>query len=148
MSINLYPSDWKDAWHTQLNELRRQYPQAHIYALVEGVLNETCYPMLKRSGLLPFIALYANTPCADEETLCISPILIEYVESAQKTWNSLIKKTDGRSALSLIVTTESLQQIAARLTPWCVVDAAGYTLALSFADTRILPELFKILTPE
>lgn len=131
----------------QLAELRQQFPHAHIYALIEGVLNEACYPFLKRSGSLPFYALYANTPSADEETLSVSPLLVEYIESAQYAWDTLLKKTDGVPALSLIVTPEPLAQLAERLTPWCVVDAADHTLALSFADTRILPELFKVLTP-
>jgi hypothetical protein len=148
MTINNYPHDWQDALHLKLVELRRRFPQAHIYALIEGVLNETCYPFLKRAGNLPFFALYTNTPGADEETLCVSPILVEYLESATYTWEALLKKTNGVPALSLIITTESLMQVADRLTPWCVVDAAEHTLALSYADTRILPELFKVLTPQ
>ena len=147
-SINIYPADWKERWHVQLTALRTQFPQAHVYALIEGVLNEACYPLLKRAGSLPFFALYANTPSADEETLCLSPILVEYSESARSTWDSLLKKTNGLPALSIIFTSESLTQLARRLTPWCIVDAADHTLALSFADTRILPELFKVLTPQ
>ena len=148
MSIDIYPADWQKSWHVQLTALRTQFPQTHIYALIEGVLNETCYPLLKRAGSLPFFALYANTPSADEETLCVSPILVEYLESARSTWESLLKKTNGQPALSIIFTPESLAQLADRLTPWCIVDAADHTLALSFADTRILPELFKVLTPQ
>lgn len=148
MSINIYPASREDTWHVQLMELRTQFPQAHLYALIEGVLNEACYPLLKRSGSLPFFALYANTPSADEETLCVSPILVEYSDSARSTWISLLKKTSGLPAVSIIVTPESLVQLANRLTPWCIVDAADQTLALSFADTRILPELFQVLNQQ
>jgi hypothetical protein len=148
MKINCYPVDWQHTWQMHLAELQSQFPQARIYALIEGVMNETCYPFLQRSGQLPFHALYSNTPSADQETLCISPLLVEYKESARHIWKSLLKKTDGLPALSLIVTPESLAQLAERLTPWCIVDAAGQTLALSFADTRILPELFKVLNRE
>ncbi|QAU35320.1 DUF4123 domain-containing protein [Janthinobacterium sp. 17J80-10] len=148
MRIDAYPADWQESWHRGLSELRTEFPKANIYALIEGVLNEACYTLLKRSGSLPFIALYANTPSADEETLCVSPILVEYLEPARRTWAALLKKTNGLPALSIIVTPESLAQLARRLAPWCIVDAADHALALSFADTRILPELFDVLSPQ
>jgi hypothetical protein len=148
MTINRYADRWQDAMHQRLSAINQQFPQAHIYALVEGVLNEACYAMLKRAGGLPFSALYEYTPSADEETLAISPILVQYETEGRHTWDMLLKKLDGKPALSLIVTPEPLQQLTERLLPWCVVDAADHTLALSFADTRILPELFNVLTPQ
>lgn len=145
--INHYPAQWKSALDLQIGELRQQFPEANIYALIDGVFDETCYPLLKRSKDLPYAALYASLTGADEETLCLSPLLIEYADGARKSWDALLKKTDGHPALSLIVTMESLEQLARRLMPWCVIDAAEYTLALAFADTRILPQLFNVLTP-
>lgn len=147
MAINRYPSAFLEDMHASLECLSTEYPQERIYALIEGALNETCYPLLKRTECLPFRALYANTASADEETLALSPLLVEYQEDARQEWDMLIKKTDGKPALSVIATTESLMELTHRLIPWCVVDAAGYALALSFADTRVLPELFKVLTP-
>ena len=64
------------------------------------------------------------------------------------SWDALIELTDGKPALSIVVTPDSIEQLAARLLPWCVVDADGYTLTLSFADTRILPALVDALTPQ
>jgi hypothetical protein len=148
MSINRYPDGWQENLHRQIADLQRQFPQAYIYALIEGVLDESCYPLLKRYGQLSYSALYANLPGADEETLAISPLLVEYAEAGCVTWNALLKKTDGQPALSLIVSPESLAQLTARLVPWCIVNAADYTLGLSFADTRILPELCKVLSPQ
>lgn len=145
MTINPYSATWLEDLHESLNALRSEFPQAYIYALIEGAHSENCHPLLKRSRRLPYFALYANTPAADDETLNVSPILVEYRSDAQDTWNRLMRMTDGRPALSIIATSESLAELAHRLTPWCVVDAAGYTLALSFSDTRILPELFKVL---
>jgi len=147
MNINRYPQDWQDKLRRQLDDFHHQYPEAHVYALIEGALNESCYPLLKRSGRLAYRALYDDTPNADEETLCLSPILVEYAPSNDSAWAAALRNTSGWSALSLIVTTESLAQLADRLVPWCIVDAAGHMLALSFADTRILPELVKVLTP-
>lgn len=147
MVINRYSSTWLEDLRESLNAMHAEFPRTRIYALIDGVLNENCYPFLKRYNRLPCFALYENTPVADDETLCISPILVEYRSDEQDIWNRLMQKTDGKPALSIIVTPESLAELVQRLLPWCVVDAAGYTLALSFADTRILPELFKALTP-
>lgn len=147
MAINSYPEAFLQDMHASFERFSTECPQERIYALIEGALNETCYGLLKRTGHLPFQALYANTASADEETLALSPLLVEYQADARHEWDTLIKKTDGKPALSIIATKESLVHLTHRLMPWCVVDAAGYTLALSFADTRILPELFEVLTP-
>ncbi|CDG84818.1 DUF4123 domain-containing protein [Janthinobacterium agaricidamnosum] len=150
MNINSYPPDWYVSLDRQLQALQHEFPDAHIYALVDGVFDETCYPLLKRAANLPsnlpYIALFAQTSGADEETLGLSPLLVQFADAGSVTWKLLLKKTDGHPSLSLIVTPESLAQLAARLLPWCMVDADGHTLLLSFADTRILPELCKILT--
>lgn len=148
MSINMFPANWKESLHTRLQAFRCQFPDAHIYALVDGVFDESCYPLLKRAQHLRYEALFAGTPCADEETLTVSPLLVEFRDAGRFTWERLLEKANGHPALSLIVTPEPLQQLAARLAPWCIVDAADYTVALSFADTRILPQLFKTLTAQ
>ncbi|WP_143450365.1 DUF4123 domain-containing protein [Janthinobacterium sp. BJB446] len=148
MGINMFPSDWKVSLHTRLQAFRRQFPEAYIYALIDGVFDESCYPLLKRARHLRYEALFAGTPCADEETLTVSPLLVEFYDAGRFTWERLLEKANGHPALSLIVTPEPLQQLAARLAPWCIVDAADYTVALSFADTRILPQLFKTLTAQ
>jgi hypothetical protein len=148
VGINMFPSDWKAPLHTRLQAFRRQFPEAHIYALVDGVFDESCYPLLKRAKHLRYEALFAGTPGANEETLSMSPLLVEFNDAVRITWERLLEKTNGHPALSLIVTPEPLKRLAARLAPWCIVDAADYTVALSFADTRILPQLFKILTAQ
>ena len=148
MLINRYPDNWQSALDKQLETLRAQFPTAHVYALIEGVFNDACYAFLKRSKRLPYYALYESTSNADEETLSISPLLVEYQPDGRKAWNDLLKKTNGHPALSLIITPEPLNDLARRLLPWCIINANSYTLALSFADTRILPELFKALTPD
>ena len=148
MSINMFPADWKASLHTRLQAFRCQFPDAHIYALVDGVFDESCYPLLKRAQHLQYELLFSGTPCADEETLTVSPLLVEFRDAGRFTWERLLEKANGHPALSLIVTPEPLKQLAARLAPWCIVDAADYTVALSFADTRILPQLFKTLTAQ
>ncbi|GJI94495.1 hypothetical protein RugamoR57_12130 [Duganella caerulea] len=143
MLINRHPSGWKDALHASLQDR-----EGNVCLLVDGVHNELFYPTLKKSVGFRYLSLYATAPAADEETLGLAPILVQYSGEHRKQWDALLELTDGRPALSIIVTPESIEQLAARLIPWCVVDADGYTLALSFADTRILPALADALTPE
>ncbi|WP_175022967.1 DUF4123 domain-containing protein [Rugamonas rivuli] len=143
MLINRHPVGWKDALHASL-----QGCEENVYALVDGVHNELFYPKLKKTEGFRYLSLYATAPAADEETLGLAPILVQYSGAQRKRWDALIELTDGKPALSIIVTPESIEQLAARLLPWCVVDADGYTLALSFADTRILPVLADALTPQ
>lgn len=49
--------------------------------------------------------------------------------------------------LSLIVTTESLDALALRLSSWSVVDADGQYFVLRYADTRRLPDVVGSLLP-
>ena len=145
--INRHPAGWDHDLQQQLQHWQTQFPQCHVFALLDGAHDESCHALLKQTGSLPFRALYADMPHADEETFALSPLLVEYRPEHERTWLSLLQRTDGLPALSLIVTPESLSQLAHRLGPWCIVDADGQPLALSFADTRVLPGLIATLTP-
>lgn len=137
---------WPQHAHAIIKPVLHACRKVFIYALIEGVLDESCYPMLKLAADLGFIALYDGMANADDETLGLSPLLVEYADAGASTWMALLEKMQGKPALSIIITPESLDALAIRLRPWCVVDAAESPLALSFADTRVLPELFTVLT--
>lgn len=140
MLINHYPVGWTEALHERLGE-----GEGFVYALVEGVHNEAFYQRLKKLNLWRYQPLYASAPSADEETLGLGPILLQYSDEHRKRWDALLEMTNGLPALSVIVSPEPIDRLAARLIPWCIVDADDYTLALSFADTRILPALVEAL---
>jgi len=143
MPIDRHPADWKAVLHASLAGA-----EGNIHALVDGVHNEAFYQALKKQARLRYLSLYATVPSADEETLGLAPILVQYDSAHSTQWDTLMEFTNGKPALGIIVTAESIEQVAARLIPWCVVDADGYSLALSFADTRILPALVDALTPQ
>lgn len=147
MSINLYPESWPDDLQHQITDWSEQFPSAYVYALIEGVHNETCYPLIKKLGLT-YHALYSGLANADEETLGLSPILVKYEKETQARWFNVLQKTSGLPALSVIITPETITEISNRLFPWCVVKAANYALTLAFADVRILPVLISALTPD
>lgn len=136
MLINPHPANWKEALHESLRE-----SEGFVYALVDGVHNEAVYQKLQKMDYLHYQSLYATAPSADEETLGLGPILVQYSDTYRKRWDELLEMTNGLPALSIIVSPEPMDKLAARLIPWCVVDADDYTVALSFADTRILPTL-------
>lgn len=140
MLINPHPVDWKEALHDSLHE-----SEGFIYALVDGVHNEALYKKLTKTDHVRYQPLYATAPSADEETLGLGPILVQYSDEYRKRWDALLEMTNGLPALSIIVSPEPMDRLAARLIPWCVVDADDYTVALSFADTRILPALVEAL---
>lgn len=144
MLINRHPADWKEALHESLLGSDDQ----NIYALIDGVHAESVYPRLKKIRRLGYLPLYSTAPSADEETLGLGPILVHYNSEYRKEWDTLIELTNGTPALSIIISPEPIERLAARLISWCVVDADGYTLALSFADTRILPALADALTKQ
>lgn len=143
MLINKHPADWKEALHASLAGL-----QDNVYALVDGVHDESFHKALKKQERFRYLSLYATVPSADDETLGLAPILVQYDSGHRQQWDALLELTNGKPALGIVVTPEPIEQLAARLIPWCVVDADGYTLALSFADTRILPALADALTRE
>ncbi len=143
MLINKYPVGWKDELHANLRDL-----DGNVYVLVDGVHNESFYRQLKNFGCFRNVPLYSTAPAADDETLGLGPTLVQYTAEHRKQWDALIELTNGLPALSVIVSPETIEQLAERLIPWCVVDADGYTLALSFADTRVLPALVSTLSEE
>jgi hypothetical protein len=63
-------------------------------------------------------------------------------------WREVLRLTDGWLMLSLIVTLESLDEMAQRLHPWCLVNADGQSFVFRFPDTRRLPCVVEVLTPE
>lgn len=143
MLINPHLAGWKEALHEDLRD-----SEGFIYALVDGVHNEAFYQKLEKMDYLRYQPLYATAPSADSETLGLGPILVQYSDVYRKRWDALLEMTNGLPALSIIVSPEPIEKLAARLIPWCVVDADDYTVALSFADTRILPTLVEALDAE
>ena len=78
----------------------------------------------------------------------ISPTLIPLTPEAAPQWRDVLRLTDGWPMLSLIVTPESLDELALRLSPWCIVNADGQPFVFRFPDTRRLPAIVDVLTPE
>jgi hypothetical protein len=119
-----------------------------VYGLIDMAFSGRCYKTLKGSKTLSRRSLYDLRDIPDEKLAEVSPTLIYLSSSDAAAWREVMQATDGWPMVSLLVTTESLDDLALRLDPWCVVDADDENYCLRFADTRRLPDIVSTLTPE
>lgn len=115
-----------------------------LYLLIDGAfvpgLHKALAPELKS-------LLFAALPGCNAETADASPFLTPYVLQ-DKRMRRLLRRCSGWPMLSLIETPESLAQLSARLSAWCVVQADGMRFNFRFADTRRLPAIVQTLDSE
>lgn len=90
-------------------------------------------------------ALFKGLPGCNDAVLAVSPIVVEY-HANDVVLHDVLTMTDGRPMVTLIKTIETVQQLAARLAQWCVVDADGSFFNFRFPDTRRLPAIARTLT--
>lgn len=112
-----------------------------LYLLIDGAfvpgLHKTLASEMKS-------LLFAYLPGCNDETADASPFLTPYVPH-DKRMRRLLRHCSGWPMLSLIETPESLVQLSARLSAWCVVEADGQRFNFRFPDTRRLPAIFQTL---
>ena len=115
-----------------------------LYLLIDGVF----IPGLQKAVATECKALlFASLPGCNGETADASPFLTPYIPN-DKRMHSLLRRCSGWPMLSLIETPESLAQLAARVSAWCVVEADGQRFNFRFPDTRRLPAIFQTLDAE
>jgi hypothetical protein len=90
--------------------------------------------------------LFASLPGCNDQAADASPFLTPYVPR-DKRIRSLLRRCSGWPMLSVIETPESLTQLCARLSAWCVVEADGQRFNFRFPDTRRLPAISRTLDP-
>ena len=90
--------------------------------------------------------LFASLPGCNGETADASPFLTPYIPG-DKRMRSLLLRCSSWPMLSLIETAESLAQLIARLSAWCIVEADDQRFNFRFPDTRRLPVIFQTLKP-
>ena len=146
MPIDRMPDDWRERLNAQLQSWRENFPDCQCYALIDGAQQPALLASLRRLQLA-HAAVFASWGVSDPETLALSPLLVPYSAAQHASWLKIIASLDGLPATSLVLTPEPVEQLAARWSPWCRIDAAGQPLLLRFSDTRILPELLALLEP-
>lgn len=145
--IGQHAPSWLDHLQEQVESDTERWPGTQAIALLDCAFSEHCYQAIRKNRL-PFRSLFDLSDRPNESLLAVSPTLIPLDLETARAWGNVLALTDGLPMLSLIVTHESIDELALRLHPWCIVDADGQSFVFRFPDTRRLPAIVKMLTPE
>jgi hypothetical protein len=141
MFIDAFDQDWLDELDARAERIA---PSDRLYLLLDGAFVPGLHKMLARDRK---VSLFASLPGCTEQALDASPFLTPF-DNADKTLRSLLRRCNRWPMVSVIETPESLEQLAARLSAWCVVEADGQRFNFRFPDTRRLPAIFSTLNPK
>lgn len=141
MFIDAFAQDWLD----ELDARAQQIPASHrLYLLLDGAFVPGLHKTLTRDRKA---SLFASLPGCTEQALDASPFLTPF-DPVDKTLRSLLVRCNRWPMVSVVETRESIEQLAARLSAWCVVEADGQRFNFRFPDTRRLPAIFSTLYPK
>lgn len=144
MFIDEFEAGWLDQLDSWADELR---DGRQLYLLIDGVF----VPGLQRRfisvlGDCAVSLLFETLPGCSEAVKDASPFVLHYPRGQQAA-KELLKSCSGWPMLSVLETAEKIEQLAARLAAWCVVENDGQRFNFRFPDTRRLPGIFGALTP-
>jgi hypothetical protein len=145
--IGQHAPGWLDHLQTQVEADKNRLPGTQAFALLDCAFSEPCYQAIRRHRL-PFRSLFDLSDRPYEALQAVSPTLIPLSGESVYAWREGLALSDGLPMLSLIVTHESLDELALRLHPWCIVDADGQPFVFRFPDTRRLPAIVEMLSSE
>ena len=136
MLIDAFNEDCLDMLDTRAAELTAPN---RLYLLIDGAF----VPGLHKTLATEWKSLlFASLPGFSDNAADASPFLTPYIHD-DKRMRSLLRRCSGWPMLSLIETPESLAQLAARLSAWCIVEADDQRFNFRFPDTRRLPAIFR-----
>lgn len=139
--IDAFPANWQTQLQETLTDWQSDLPARHVHLLLDAAHHPHLLK-LPELRLFTYINLFQQAGISgDVEGHALSPILLEARLEQLADLLRLIGQCDGLPMLSLWHTSESLEQLASRLLPWCIVSTDAQLLMLHFADTRILPAL-------
>lgn len=142
-----HPPGWLDALLDELESIMNTWPNVHVFALLDCAFAERAHTVIRKQQL-PSRSLFDLSENPSHELQAVSPTLVPLTPDAGPQWRDVLRLTDGWPMLSLILTPESLDELALRLSPWCIVNADGQSFVFRFPDTRRLPAIVDTLTPE
>lgn len=143
MFIDEFEAGWLDEldrWADELKDGRQ------LYLLIDGVF----VPGLQRRfiralGDHAVSLLFETLPACSDAVKDASPFILRY-PVGQPAVNELLKSCSGWPMVSVLETSETLDQLTERLAAWCVVENEGQRFNFRFPDTRRLPGIFGALT--
>lgn len=141
MLIEAFKDDFFDLLHTRAAQLSA--PNG-LHLLIDGAFVPGLHKTLTADSKF---LLFASLPGCSDETADASPFLTSYIPD-DKRIRSLLQRCSAWPMLSLIETPESITELAARLSAWCIVEADGQRFNFRFPDTRRLPAIVRTFHPE
>lgn len=146
--IDRHEAGWIEALFTE-GPLACRTEDLHRYALLDCAFAPACHAAIEASVHADLRrSLYQATPNANQEVLRHSPMLLRLDAIERPVLEHLLGFTDGLPMLSFLHSRDSLENLYRRLSGWCMVDADGQAFVLRFPDTRRLPDVLHILTPQ
>ncbi len=114
------------------------------YLLLDGALAPRLLKAVKKSRL-PWCSVFTQSDQGPDDLLSVSPLLVACSAQDSASLHTLLTPFAGLPLASVWHTPESLHALAARLRPWCVVEADGSFLNLRYPDARRLRDLDRVL---
>jgi hypothetical protein len=144
--IDRHQPGWLDSFQDQVANLWEKWPEANVFALLDCVFADQCHVAIKKHRL-PSRSLYDLSNDPSPVLQAVSPTLVPLTTANIPAWREVLRLTDGMPMLSMIATPESIDALAQRLHPWCIVNADGEHYVFRFPDTRRLPGVVGVMTP-
>lgn len=144
--INEFDPQWRHQLYAMANEQGKT-----TYLLVDGVCLDKTLQFIREWPIpvAPQCALFYER--ADENdneaVLAASPWLLPYPPELERT-GALLAAFDALPAIICIRTGDSRPALLARLKRWTIVSCGDMQFNFRFTDTRRLPAIHRVLTPE
>lgn len=146
MLIDRFAADWLETLRLRAASVAQG---TSCYLFIDGVFIPRVYRAFRSIvGAGAVNLLFESLPACSDAVRDVSPFLVKYDVDASERLQHVLTQCDGWPMVSLIETTEMLDQLTARLSAWCIVYADNQRFNLRFPDTRRLPGIFDALAPE
>lgn len=136
-------------WLAQLAEREAHLPVgARQYLLIDGVFLPGIHRRLEAAVKADAIGLlFELLPGCSDESRAVSPLLVHY-QPNNAALEAVLGTCSGWPMVSVIVTSEPIDQLVARLAGWCIIEADEQYFNFRFPDTRRLPTILEVLSDE
>ncbi|QOY93700.1 DUF4123 domain-containing protein [Massilia sp. UMI-21] len=119
-------------------------PHVSSYLLIDGAFKSGAHRVFDEKEKR---ILFDILPGCNDTTRDVSPFVVAF-EPGDRRLRVLFERFSGRPMVSVIETSESLTKLSTRLAAWCVIEVDNQRFNLRFSDTRRLPAILNILTPQ
>jgi hypothetical protein len=138
--------EFADGWLAQLDQRAGELePGWGFYLLLDGVFAPGLH---RRFSAMPdggaVALLFETLPGCSDAVRDSSPFVVRYLPGSS-AMQGVLARCSGSPMVSAIETCEPLDELAARLAAWCVVENDGQRFNFRFPDTRRLPGILHAL---